>query len=65
MKATQKYTPKYWVIHNITEDDVYISTASKSMDDAIKKFTEFYGDDAYDNDVNLQPLLIELKMVYV
>lgn len=38
MKAKQTASPKYWIVHNKNSDDVLISTASKSYDDAVNKF---------------------------
>lgn len=33
MKQDQKFTPKYWIAHDKTTDDVLIKTAGKSLDE--------------------------------
>lgn len=30
MKQDQKYTPKYWVVHDTTTDEVFLETAHKN-----------------------------------
>lgn len=64
MNKVQKFTPKYWVGHDNTTDDVFIETASKSRSNAVKKmehligFTEFRTNDKYET------ILIEVNWVY-
>ena len=71
MKSTQKYTPKYWVVHDVTEDGVYLFTASKSMDYSIDLYVESmnaYTEDGldysvFDDNADLQCSLIEINLV--
>ena len=43
MKTTQKFTPKYWICHDKTTDDVFIMTADKSKDNSIEKYIKLFG----------------------
>jgi hypothetical protein len=67
MKSNQKFSPKYWVVHDVSTDDVFIDTASKSLAEAEHKYITKYlrpdrSLDYYDND-NLKCILIKIKEV--
>lgn len=62
MKADQKFTPKYWVLHNKTEDDVYLQTASKNYDDCHTFAEAMCGRGLWD-DENLEVILVEIRML--
>ena len=34
MRKDQKFTPKYWVFHDLDTSDVFLFTACKSLDNA-------------------------------
>lgn len=34
MRKGQPFTPKYWIVHHVKTDDVYIQTASKTEEEA-------------------------------
>lgn len=40
MNTNQKHTPKYWVAHDPTIDDVYVDTADKSYDGCYERISE-------------------------
>lgn len=40
MRRSQKCSPKYWIVHNPNSNDVYLSTASKSLHNSIDHFNE-------------------------
>ena len=61
MNTQQEYTPKYWVGHIKTEDDVILDTASKSRHEACRKMEEIYGDDWFMDELFGVDLL-ELKI---
>lgn len=62
MNTQQEYTPKYWVVHDIYGDDVYIESASKGYAGAIIKFEKMNPSiEFYDND-NLRCSLISICM---
>lgn len=75
MKKNQKYLPKYWVVHDKNTDDVFIQTASKSLNIAERKFvdycaTSYYGDlneeelfEKFYDDENLETILVEILEV--
>ena len=44
MKEKQQITPKYWVFHDPTSDDVFIATASKLHDLCVEKARKLYPD---------------------
>lgn len=62
MKDNQKFTPKYWVLHNRQNDDVYLSTAYKAQSDTLKAAEDLFEDDWFMDD-NLEIILIEIKKV--
>ena len=62
MKDNQKFTPKYWVLHNKIEDDVYLSTACKSYPDAVLQAQDLLGEDWFMDD-NFEVILVEIKKV--
>ncbi len=49
MKANQKFSPKYWIVHDPMSDDVFIETASKSWDDAHDKGEMFFGNKMHED----------------
>ena len=75
MNNTQKFTSKYWVMHDRATDDVFIETASKCMPDSIKKFLRlkahgYFGtvdddeaEDMFLDHPSLDCSLIEIKLV--
>jgi hypothetical protein len=62
VKVDQKLTPKYWVIHNKTTDDVMLQTASKSLADAWANAEAEFGESVCE-DENIEPILIEINFV--
>ncbi len=75
MKSDQKFTPKYWCVHDKNTDDVFVDTMSKSAVDAMQKFYDniagsLFGeltesemvDMFYEGD-NLEVILVELNIV--
>lgn len=75
MKSNQKFTPKYWCVHDKNTDDVFVETMSKSVVDAMQKFYDnvaikMFGeltedelvDKFYESD-NLEVILVELNLV--
>lgn len=62
MKSDQMFTPKYWVLHNKSEDDVYLQTASKTYDDCCTFADAMCGEEWWDND-NLEVILVEIRML--
>lgn len=38
MKNSQNLTPKYWMVHDVTTDDVFIDTASKTYKESVMLF---------------------------
>ncbi len=63
MKAEQKFTPKYWIVHDSTTDDVFLRTASKWRDTAIQRYELFEGKGKYFEDSEgLKCSLFELKI---
>ena len=75
MNNKQKFTPKYWVVHDKATSDVFIKTADKSMFDSIQKFLqlsayEYFGtvdDDEAESmfldHPSLDCSLVEIKLV--
>lgn len=63
MKADQKYTPKYWVVHDKTTDDVFLETMNKTRSDAIETFADIYGVEEWTHNGNTEVILIEINMV--
>ncbi len=64
MKAKQKYTPKYWVGHDKSTDDVFVETANKAKSDTAMNMAQLLGSD-WQLDEDLEIILIEVKMVVV
>ena len=60
MKQYQHFTPKYWVVHDKTSDDVFLWTASKSYQGAISSWE--VKNDFHENE-NLECILIEVRMM--
>lgn len=63
MKENQKLTPKYWVLHNKQEDDVYLYTARKSRSDALKATEELLGEDWFIMEDDFEIILVEIRQV--
>lgn len=75
MKATQRLTPKYWVVHDSYTDDVFIQTASKSISGATNKFLDLHAHsyfgvvsdqevlDMYYSHQSLKCSLVEVKLM--
>jgi hypothetical protein len=75
MKDTQKLSPKYWVVHDTTTDDVFIDTAKKGKENSIDAFIYHYGfktfgilkdydaREAFDNQTRYECILIEILHV--
>ena len=69
MKKQQIYTPKYWMFHNLLSEDVYIDTASKSLEESKNKASSLYKEeyDHYENDDHtcFEFCLFEIKNIVV
>lgn len=63
MKNKQKISPKYWVGHDKRTDDVFLTTARKSYDDAYKAVEEEYGVGIMDEHEDIEVILVEIKKV--
>ena len=75
MKQNQKYTPKYWVVHDKETDDIFTSTMHKSKHQSEEIFAEILMEvigykcveDAlegyYDSSDTYECILIEIKQV--
>lgn len=64
MNQEQKLTPKYWIVHDATTDDVFLETAHKSRDKAIQRYELFEITNGYfEDNENLKCSLFELKIV--
>ena len=70
MNKEQPFTPKYWVVHDVENDDVLLHTASKSRDHSILTYCNQFEPDElgnpvlehfYDNE-NLQCDIIEVRL---
>jgi hypothetical protein len=44
MNNKQKLYPKYWVAHDVRTDDVFISTASKSLENSRRLYAMEIGE---------------------
>ncbi len=64
MNSEQKYTPKYWVGHSLSTDDVFMVTASKHKDYSCKLMEKLFGEDWF-VDENFDVILIEIKQVKI
>jgi len=76
MNNNQKFSPKYWVVHDISTDDVFIDTACKTKSDSensyitnylwgkqVNTLSRFDAEDVFENNGNLKCILIEIKEV--
>jgi hypothetical protein len=75
MKSNQKFTPKYWCVHDKNTDDVFVDTMSKSAVGAMQKFYDniagnLFGEltesemvDLFYEGDNLEVILVELNIV--
>ena len=62
MNDNQKYTPKYWVLHDYRTDDVYLQTASKSKGECFTFSDAMLGKEWEDCE-SLEVILVEVRMV--
>ena len=66
MKDNQTLSPKYWVVHDKTSEDVFINTASKNRKTSVDIFLD---DDEllglYELSENLETILVEINIVKV
>lgn len=62
MKLDQKYTPKYWVGHRKSDDDVFITTASKTKAHCYQDMEALFGEDCFIDD-DFDVILIEINIV--
>lgn len=78
MKDNQTLSPKYWVVHDKTSDDVFINTASKNRQTSVDIFLDYnsfdywgcYVEDdellgMYELSENLETILVEINIVKV
>ncbi len=66
MNLNQKLSPKYWVIHDKTSDDVYLWTGDKNREEAIYLYNNTTRSDlSFEEDEKLECILIEIKEVKV
>lgn len=78
MHKDQKHSPKYWVVHDKTSDDVFINTASKNRQTSVDIFLDdnsfdywgcyIEGDELlglYKLSENLETILVEINIVKV
>lgn len=61
MKTEQEFTPKYWVLHDIDSDDVYIDTLAKSYTTCKNLSAMLYCDEMHTDNVQISP--VEIKLV--
>lgn len=62
MKIEQKYSPKYWFVHNVNSDDVFLWTGSKSLQGAVDEYNLNMAEPFEDNP-DLEVVLVGLEMV--
>jgi hypothetical protein len=62
MKIDQKYTPKYWVVHDKGTDDVFLWTGSKSFQGAIDEYN-LNMEVPFEDSPTLEVVLVSLEMV--
>ena len=62
MKQDQKLSPKYWVIHDKTSDDILFWTMHKSKQGSISEYNLNY-ETPVEDDEDLECILIEIKEV--
>lgn len=60
MIINQKFTPKYWVVHDKTSDDVLFWTMHKSLQGSLDVYNLNY-DIPVEDDENLECILVEIK----
>ena len=78
MYKDQKHSPKYWVVHDKTSDEVFINTASKNRQTQVDIFLDdnsfdywgcyVEGDELlglYELSENLETILVEINIVKV
>ena len=64
MDIDQKYTPKYWCAHDITSDDVYTCTMSKSLSYSQELFHQSLADYLTEEElINIRFSLVEVKLI--
>ncbi len=64
MDVNQKFTPKYWFIHSVESDDVFIWTGNKSMQGAIDEYN-LNVIPSFEDSEDLEAILVSLEMVIV
>jgi hypothetical protein len=62
MLRSQKFTPKYWVIHDPESDDIIIETASKSAEGAAELYHQWNACHYSDDDMELILISIDLAI---
>lgn len=62
MDVNQKFTPKYWFVHDVTESDILLWTGSKSMQGSVDKYNEV-GSLSFEDDLDLEVVLMSLEVV--
>lgn len=63
MNTEQKLTPKYWVAHNTSTDDIYVRTMFKYRQDTLDMVVAMYGYDWEEEHPNIKIDLIEINLV--
>lgn len=62
MNKQQKHLPKYWVLHNIEEDDIIIASAAKYRPTVVSFAEKMYGED-WILDESFVISLVEINLV--
>lgn len=60
MNSKQKLSPKYWVGHDKTTDDVFTNTMCKGYKDTVVQMEDTFGEDWF-LDENFEIILVEVK----
>lgn len=63
MNKQQPLTPKYWIGHDESTDDVYLDTAAKSFTDCEKKMDEKFGSSRWREVETVKASLMEINLV--
>ncbi len=62
MTPTQKFSPKYWFIHDITTDDVILWTGNKSLQGTVDEYN-LNVEVSFEDSPDLEVILVSLEMV--
>lgn len=62
MNTAQEFTPKYWFVHSVESDDVFLWTGNKSMQGAIDEYNSNVIP-SYESEDDLEVILISLEPV--